>query len=124
MSASPCNEPPPPESGGPAIEIKNESPLSSSITQNPKGPLESAEDAINQPIVFEAAPKSAVHSVPTPSVLTADILAITDKAVSDYYSVRTEHIHALSKSVVSKATFSLYLCPSINLNSFSGKSSC
>ncbi|KJA17354.1 hypothetical protein HYPSUDRAFT_206291 [Hypholoma sublateritium FD-334 SS-4] len=89
------NEYPPSESGSPRIG-KKPPPQSSQVAQ---APLESVSATNNQPIEpFEAAPPSVVHNVPTPSVLTADILAITDKAVSNYYSVRAEHIHALSKS--------------------------
>lgn len=95
MSASSSNEPPHSESVSPQIE--NEPPPAS-----PQAPNESVTTPINQPLeTFKATPQSVVLSIPTPSVLTTDILSITDKAISNYYSVRAEHGQALSKSEVS-----------------------
>ena len=97
MSTSPSGEPPSSESQIGSARIKSE--LPSPSPQPPKSPVVSATSVHVEPLgPFEAAPQILTQSVPTPSVLTNDILAIADKAISNYFSVRAEHVRNLPSS--------------------------
>ncbi len=101
MSVLPSNESAASESQvGNNDHIRSESPSSPSL-QAPNSPANVAVISLHiKPLVpFEVAPQILTHTVPTPSVLTNDILAIADKAISNYCSVRLEHVRNLASSL-------------------------